>query len=131
MALLFIPGYMADEELWLSLEAELDEFRSIVHADIGNDGSIADMARRSVAEAPSTLSYSASPSRDVWRARSQAWPSTEWKRSYSLRRPHVPTRQTKPEERVRQSNWRPVPSGDLAERRYRRLCILPVDPTTN
>lgn len=52
MALLFIPGYMADEELWAPLEAELEEFRPIVHADISKDDSIAQMARRSVAEAP-------------------------------------------------------------------------------
>jgi pimeloyl-ACP methyl ester carboxylesterase len=52
MALVFIPGYMADKELWASLEPELEEFGPIVHADIGKDDSIPQMARRVIAEAP-------------------------------------------------------------------------------
>src|SRR5215475_898316 len=52
MALVFIPGYMADEELWALVEAELEEFGPIFHADISQDESISNMARRGIAEAP-------------------------------------------------------------------------------
>jgi pimeloyl-ACP methyl ester carboxylesterase len=52
MALVFVPGYMADKELWSSLEAELEEFGPIVHADISRDDSIPQMARRVIAKVP-------------------------------------------------------------------------------
>ncbi|MEY9178866.1 pimeloyl-ACP methyl ester carboxylesterase [Bradyrhizobium sp. USDA 326] len=52
MALVLVPGFMADKELWAPLAKELEEFGPIVHADISMDDSIPDMARRAIVEAP-------------------------------------------------------------------------------
>ncbi|MDO1585413.1 alpha/beta fold hydrolase [Rhizobium oryzicola] len=53
MALLMIPGYMLDAELWLEVEPALAHYGPIVHADLAQDNSITAMARRAIASAPS------------------------------------------------------------------------------
>jgi pimeloyl-ACP methyl ester carboxylesterase len=52
VALVLIPGFMADRELWTLLEPKLDEFGPIVHADISKDDSILAMARRVLTDSP-------------------------------------------------------------------------------
>jgi len=52
MALLLVPGFMADDTLWRDLEAPLARFAPIHHADLRHDGSIEAMARRALEAAP-------------------------------------------------------------------------------
>lgn len=53
MALVLVPGFMLDQEMWASLEPEMKDYRPIFHADLGRDDSIRTMAQRLIAEAPS------------------------------------------------------------------------------
>ena len=52
MAILLVPGFMADETLWRDLLPRLERFGPIVHADLRHDGSIEAMARRALEAAP-------------------------------------------------------------------------------
>ncbi|MGZ5182915.1 MAG: alpha/beta fold hydrolase [Ramlibacter sp.] len=52
MAILLVPGFMADETLWRDLEAPLARFAPIHHADLRHDSSIEAMARRALQSAP-------------------------------------------------------------------------------
>lgn len=53
MALVLVPGFMLDHQMWASLEPEMADFRPIIHADLGRDDSIRTMAQRLIREAPS------------------------------------------------------------------------------
>lgn len=52
MAILLVPGFMADESLWQDLLPRLEPFGPVVHADLRHDASIEAMARRALAAAP-------------------------------------------------------------------------------
>lgn len=52
MAILLVPGFMADETLWSDVTAALERFGPIVHADLRHDGSVEAMARSVLAAAP-------------------------------------------------------------------------------
>ncbi|MCV3737649.1 alpha/beta hydrolase [Rhizobium sp. TRM96647] len=52
MAMLLIPGFMLDADLWRDVEPALAEFGPVRHADLSQDGAVDDMARRALAEAP-------------------------------------------------------------------------------
>jgi pimeloyl-ACP methyl ester carboxylesterase len=52
MTLLLIPGFMADATLWADMVAPLAPLGPLAYADLGQEESIAAMARRVVAEAP-------------------------------------------------------------------------------
>ena len=52
MALLLVPGFMADDTQWRDLEAPLARFAPIHYADLRHDGSIEAMARRALETAP-------------------------------------------------------------------------------
>lgn len=52
MALLLVPGFMADETLWNDMRAALARFGPILHADLRHDTSVEAMARRALASAP-------------------------------------------------------------------------------
>ncbi len=52
MALLLVPGFMADETLWNDMSAALARFGPILHADLRHDTSVEAMARRALAAAP-------------------------------------------------------------------------------
>lgn len=52
MALLLIPGFMLDDDLWRDVEPGLQGFAPIVHADTSRDAGIADMAARALAAMP-------------------------------------------------------------------------------
>ncbi len=52
MAILLVPGFMADETLWNDMTAALERFGPIVHADLRHDTSVEAMARRALATAP-------------------------------------------------------------------------------
>ena len=52
MALVLVPGFMLDAELWRDVEPALPEFGPLVHADLSRDGSIEAMAERALADAP-------------------------------------------------------------------------------
>jgi len=54
MALLLVPGFMADETLWNDMTAALARFGPIQHADLRHDTSVEAMARRALASAPSS-----------------------------------------------------------------------------
>ncbi|MBS0529010.1 MAG: alpha/beta hydrolase [Proteobacteria bacterium] len=53
MALVLIPGFMADKDLWVDFERHMGDFGPIIHADLGQGDSIPAMARRIVADVPS------------------------------------------------------------------------------
>jgi len=55
MALLLVPGFMADETLWNDMTAALARFGPIQHADLRHDTSVEAMARRALASAPSSF----------------------------------------------------------------------------
>ncbi|WP_266064081.1 alpha/beta fold hydrolase [Brucella intermedia] len=55
MAILFVPGFMLDAELWHEVEPMLRVYGPAFHADLSKDASIADMARRALAGAPSNF----------------------------------------------------------------------------
>ncbi|MGB3487136.1 MAG: alpha/beta hydrolase [Xanthobacteraceae bacterium] len=52
MALVLVPGFMVDKDLWADFEQGMEEFGPIIHADLTQDDSIAAMARRIIADAP-------------------------------------------------------------------------------
>lgn len=52
MALLLVPGFMADETLWNDMSAALARFGPVLHADLRHDTSVEAMARRALAAAP-------------------------------------------------------------------------------
>lgn|GEM_PF-4074678 len=52
MALVLVPGFMADRDLWADFERYMQEFGPAIHADLGQDDSIVAMARRVIADAP-------------------------------------------------------------------------------
>lgn len=53
MALLLIPGFMLDDDLWRDVVPGLQAFAPIVHADTSRDTAITDMAARALADMPS------------------------------------------------------------------------------
>jgi pimeloyl-ACP methyl ester carboxylesterase len=55
MAILLVPGFMADETLWQDLLPRLERFGPVVHADLRHDTSIEAMARRALESAPDTF----------------------------------------------------------------------------
>jgi pimeloyl-ACP methyl ester carboxylesterase len=52
MAILLVPGFMADETLWSDMTPSLARFGPVVHADLRHDASIEAMARRALDAAP-------------------------------------------------------------------------------
>jgi pimeloyl-ACP methyl ester carboxylesterase len=52
MALLLVPGFMADATLWNDMTAALERFGPVVHADLRHDTSVEAMARRVLETAP-------------------------------------------------------------------------------
>jgi pimeloyl-ACP methyl ester carboxylesterase len=52
MALLLVPGFMADETLWNDMTAALARFGPLLHADLRHDTAVEEMARRALASAP-------------------------------------------------------------------------------
>lgn len=52
MAILLVPGFMADETLWNDMLPALERFGPIVHADLRHDTSVEAMARRVLETAP-------------------------------------------------------------------------------
>jgi pimeloyl-ACP methyl ester carboxylesterase len=55
MAILLVPGFMADETLWNDMLPALTRFAPIVHADLRHDTSVEAMARRVLETAPPTF----------------------------------------------------------------------------
>ncbi|WP_065372999.1 alpha/beta fold hydrolase [Ensifer adhaerens] len=53
MAMLLIPGFMLDADLWRHVVPALGEFGPATYADLSQDSSISAMARRALGEAPS------------------------------------------------------------------------------
>lgn len=52
MALLLIPGFMLDADLWRDVESELSPFSPFIHGDLTQDSSIETMAARVLEQAP-------------------------------------------------------------------------------
>ncbi|MFG3593137.1 alpha/beta fold hydrolase [Bradyrhizobium sp. RDI18] len=52
MALVLVPGFMLDKEMWIPFEPEMGDFGPILHADLARDDSIRSMAQRLIADAP-------------------------------------------------------------------------------
>jgi len=52
MALLLVPGFMADETLWRDMLPQLAPYGPVTHADLRHDTSVEAMARRALASAP-------------------------------------------------------------------------------
>jgi len=55
MTILLVPGYMLDETLWDDVRAPLARFGPLAHADLRHDSTLEDMARRTLASAPSSF----------------------------------------------------------------------------
>jgi len=55
MAILLVPGFMADETLWSDMTAALERFGPVIHADLRHDTSVEAMARRTLEAAPSSF----------------------------------------------------------------------------
>jgi pimeloyl-ACP methyl ester carboxylesterase len=55
MAILLVPGFMADETLWDDMVPALARFGPVVHADLRHDTSVEAMAHRVLATAPPTF----------------------------------------------------------------------------
>ncbi|MBD9510433.1 alpha/beta hydrolase [Ensifer sp. ENS10] len=53
MAMLLVPGFMLDADLWRDVVPALSEFGPATYADLSQDASIPAMARRALSEAPS------------------------------------------------------------------------------
>jgi pimeloyl-ACP methyl ester carboxylesterase len=53
MAMILVPGFMLDADLWRDVEPGLTRIGPISHADLSQDETLQDMARRVLAEAPS------------------------------------------------------------------------------
>ncbi|WP_210338675.1 alpha/beta fold hydrolase [Ensifer sp. ENS06] len=52
MAMLFVPGFMLDADLWRDVVPALGEYGPATYADLSQDGSIEAMARRTLMDAP-------------------------------------------------------------------------------
>jgi pimeloyl-ACP methyl ester carboxylesterase len=52
LLLLLLPGFMLDADLWRDVEPGLQRFAPILHADLGQDDTLAGMARRALVAAP-------------------------------------------------------------------------------
>lgn len=52
MALLLVPGFMLDADLWRDVEPALADLGSISHAGLSQEDTLEDMARRALSEAP-------------------------------------------------------------------------------
>lgn len=52
MSMLLVPGFMLDADLWRDVEPGLTEFGPLQHADLAQDATISEMARRALSEAP-------------------------------------------------------------------------------
>jgi pimeloyl-ACP methyl ester carboxylesterase len=52
LAILLVPGFMTDHDLWRDLGSDLAAFGPLSHADLSRDDSIEGMARRALTEAP-------------------------------------------------------------------------------
>lgn len=55
MAILLVPGFMADDTLWSDMTVALDRFGPIAYADLRHDTSVESMAQRVLATAPPTF----------------------------------------------------------------------------
>lgn len=55
MAMLFVPGFMLDDDLWRDVAPALADYGPASYADLSHDGTIADMAARALENAPSTF----------------------------------------------------------------------------
>ncbi|WJH39340.1 alpha/beta hydrolase [Aliirhizobium terrae] len=55
MAMILVPGFMLDADLWRDVEPGLARFGPISHADLSEGATLQDMARRVLAEAPPTF----------------------------------------------------------------------------
>jgi len=55
MAILLVPGFMADETLWDDVAPALERFGPVVHADLRHDTSVEAMASRVLGTAPPTF----------------------------------------------------------------------------
>lgn len=55
LAILLVPGFMLDADLWRDMEPALADPGPVSHADLSRDSTIEDMARRALAEAPPTF----------------------------------------------------------------------------
>lgn len=53
MAMLLVPGFMLDADLWRDVVAALGEYGPTTYADLSQDASLPAMARRALSEAPS------------------------------------------------------------------------------
>lgn len=52
MAMVLVPGFMLDADLWRDMEPLLVRFGPISHADLTRDGTLVEMAERALADAP-------------------------------------------------------------------------------
>jgi pimeloyl-ACP methyl ester carboxylesterase len=55
MAILLVPGFMADASLWSDMTPALERFGPVLHADLRHDTSVEAMARSVLAAAPPTF----------------------------------------------------------------------------
>ncbi|OHV77092.1 alpha/beta fold hydrolase [Rhizobium sp. LCM 4573] len=55
MAMVLVPGFMLDADLWRDMEPQLARFGPIGHADLTRDGTFIKMAERALAGAPPTF----------------------------------------------------------------------------
>lgn len=53
MAILLVPGFMLDDQLWHDVEPLLAHYGPITHVDLSRDSSIFEMAKRALRHAPS------------------------------------------------------------------------------
>lgn len=56
MALVFVPGFMLDEDLWRDVQPALQPFTPLFYADMSKDSSIEALVDRALAEAPPLFS---------------------------------------------------------------------------
>jgi len=52
MSMLLVPGFMLDADLWRDVAPALTDFGPLQHADLSQDSTIAEMARRALSAAP-------------------------------------------------------------------------------
>lgn len=55
MAIVLIPGFMLDADLWSDISHDLEPFGPIIHADPAHAGSIEEMAAQTLAAAPGAV----------------------------------------------------------------------------
>jgi pimeloyl-ACP methyl ester carboxylesterase len=55
MAMILVPGFMLDADLWRDVEPGLSPFGPISHADLSRDATLQDMAERVLSDAPPTF----------------------------------------------------------------------------